>query len=562
MSPPGPPAGRPGGVVPPAAPVPPAPPAAPAPAGTRPAPDCTKDAAELAKLPRSRQRPLRGTARSGGRWPATGGNQVVGYTTGRCCFNDIAAAIDTATQPAHRVYLAGWWISPDTWLRDPPAPPAKTPYLLSDVLRGSPAQIRSLTWRPPVVFGAIPDNKPWVDFVNGLPNGAAIGDGKLPGPRTDGTGGLLQGVHHQKIVVVVGYRGTIAFLGGMDLNNTRISNQGVEPLHDVHLRLTGPAAARVLETFKERWTDHPDAPALEAARFGAGRGDPFRGAFPDPVPQADARVPTVTLPPGARRQDRVVRVGRTYADLRRFQGSAPYAFAPGGEHTALDMLVDGIRTARETIYVEDQYLSSAIVRAELVKKLAEPGFRQLLLLVCNSDAIATAEFGFLRIFRNEFRRDLLAADPGKSRWGMYALKPCPDPVRRWFAGEYVHSKTWIFDDEYAIVGSANCTDRSYTFDSEITAGVGESGFVPPGPDAFAGALRVSLWHKHLGVPHNLVRDWTAGLKVWRKPPPSAMIFDASALETDPTLGVAFPQDAGQTEAVRRGREFYDTDGLH
>ena len=36
---------------------------------------------------------------------------------------------------------------------------------------------------------------------------------------------------------------------------------------------------------------------------------------------------------------------------------------------------------------------------------------------------------------------------------------------------YVHSKTWVIDDEFAIVGSANCNRRGYTHDSEASVGV-------------------------------------------------------------------------------------------
>ncbi|MEU3460480.1 phospholipase D-like domain-containing protein [Streptomyces sp. NPDC006733] len=539
------------------------PPPPPVPPGTtRPTADCTEDAREMAKLPRPVQGPQRGPARTGNHFPATRANQVIGYTTGRCCFNDIAAAIATATQPEHRIYIAGWWLQTDTWLRDQPPPPSTAPYLLSDFVKSTPAQVRTLTWRPPLVFGDIPNNQPWIDFVNGLPHGAALGDGKLPGVTTLGQGKLRVGVHHQKIVVVVGYRGTIAFVGGMDLNNTRISNQGVEPLHDVHVRLAGPGAVQVLKTFQERWMDHAQAAALEVSRFGANPNAPFRTAFPDPAPLTDTRVPSGTLPAGTHPPDRVVRIGRTYADLRKFGDKPVYAFAPDGEYSALDMLIDAIRQTRHTIYVEDQYLSSAIIRAELLKKLADKNFQYLLILMANSDAIKSSEFGYLRVFRNEYRRDLFALDPKQTRWGMYALKDCPDATRRWFAGSYVHSKTWIFDDEYVLTGSANCTDRSYTFDSEIVAGISESGFVPAGADSFATALRINLWHKHLGVPHSLVRDWRSGAKLWKKPPPSAMVYDDAQPEEDPLLGAKLPTDPAQERAVQTGRLFYDPDGLH
>lgn len=543
----------------PAAPRPaakPIPAAKPAPPAAKPTLNCALDAAELAKLPRPEPGPQRGFVRRGSHGPPSSG-QVIGYVYGRCCFNDIAAAIRTATAPEHRIYIAGWWLATDTWLLDKPQPPDTSPYLLSDILSASPAQIRTMTWKPPFVTPPIPNNQPWVDFVNKLPRGAAIADAKLPGPqRTDGRA-LCMGVHHQKMVVVVGELGTIAFLGGMDLNNTRLSNQGSEPLHDVQVRITGPAARLVLDTFRERWTDHPDAAPLEIAKFGATAAAPFRTAFPSPAPEA-TNVPTCTLPPSAKPEHREVLIGRTYAELRKFSRTDNYTFAPNGEHTAMDMVIDGIRKAQRTIYLEDQYLTSRIIRAELVKKVQEETFKHLLILICNSDAIPTNEFQLLRIYRNEYRRDLLAADPKQARWSMHALKPCPDPNRRPFSGEYVHSKTWIFDDTYVVTGSANCTDRSFTFDSEIVAGIGERGFVREGPDQFAMALRINLWHKHLGVPHNLLRDWSSGLKRWKSPPPSAMTFDASALETDPDTNTQFGSDP---DAVERSRRTFDTDGL-
>ncbi len=531
--------------------------------GARPTLDCTTDATAVRNLPRPDTRLPRPTPRAGAAFPPTTLNQVVAYTYGRCCFNDIASTIDTATQANHRIYIAGWWLQKETWIRDKPATPSTQPYLLSDLLTQTrPAQIRTLTWKPPVVFGDIPDNQPWVDFINGLPNGAAVADAKLPGQgRTDGTtSGLAIGVHHQKIVVVVGYQGTIAFLGGMDLNNTRVHNGGVEPLHDVHLRITGPAAAQVLKTFEQRWTDHPDAAALEVTKFRASPMAPFSTAFPAQPPLAGT-VPSCAQPAGPAPQERTVGIGRTYANMRKFNRTDVYGFAPDGEHSALDMVIDGIRTARSTIYLEDQYLSSAIIRTELARKLTEPGFRYLLVLITNSDSVKPAEFSGLKVYRNEYRRDLSTADPSHSRWGMYSLKPCPDTTRRWWSGEYVHSKTWIFDDQYVIIGSANCTDRSFTFDTEIVAGISESGLVRPGPDTFAMALRINLWHKHLGLPHSLVRTWDQGIKAWRNPPPAAMVYDNANTETDPDLNAAFPTNSSEIDAGAAIRSNYDPNGL-
>jgi len=52
---------------------------------------------------------------------------------------------------------------------------------------------------------------------------------------------------------------------------------------------------------------------------------------------------------------------------------------------------------------------------------------------------------------------------------------------------------------------------------------------------FVRDLRVNLWHKHLAVPRARLTTWEAGLKIWQKPPPEAMVFDNSALEFSPLL---------------------------
>src|SRR5712691_4183707 len=58
------------------------------------------------------------------------------------------------------------------------------------------------------------------------------------------------------------------------------------------------------------------------------------------------------------------------------------------------------------------------------------------------------------------RRDvfakLIAADPRRTRWTVVTSHT-----------RYVHSKTWIFDDELVITGSANADRRGYTYNSEV-----------------------------------------------------------------------------------------------
>jgi phosphatidylserine/phosphatidylglycerophosphate/cardiolipin synthase-like enzyme len=63
-------------------------------------------------------------------------------------------------------------------------------------------------------------------------------------------------------------------------------------------------------------------------------------------------------------------------------------------------------------------------------------------------------------------------------------------------------ETWIFDDEFAIIGSANCNNRGYTHDSEVVAGIYDKSYGGFLPVPFAKALRISLWKEHLKISPN------------------------------------------------------------
>jgi phosphatidylserine/phosphatidylglycerophosphate/cardiolipin synthase-like enzyme len=141
---------------------------------------------------------------------------------------------------------------------------------------------------------------------------------------------------------------------------------------------------------------------------------------------------------------------------------------------------------------------------------------------------------------------------------MFTLQASPDPARQQFCGSYVHSKTMIFDDDFAVIGTANADDRSYTYDTEVVVGIPDDPFGRASAQKFARNLRVNLWHKHLGLPQNSLLDFSSALSYWFKPPSQAMVVDSSVLEDSPMLGPKavlrnFPQ------ADRLWREDIDPD---
>jgi len=513
---------------------------------TRPFTSCNSDAAEIAKLPHPGADPMaRPISQTVLRWyNGTGvnprmGNWAVPYVYGRCAFQDIADAIATARDASHRVYLLGWWVDPGTKLSD-----GTPPLLLRDLLSVIRAQVRGMFWDAPQL--ARVNNHPIVDFLNGLPNGAAILDHKLPPTRFMGAATGWPGVHHQKLLVVSGASGLIAFTGGMDINNTRVdvSSGGWDPWHDVHVRVTGWAANDLLRLFGERWLDHPDTAALDSARFGLSR-QAVMSDFEDRQRRrpTDTPVPTSTeASPGRMAPSHAVGIGRTYADLRKFNTNESYAFALTGEETAWRLIENGIRNARRFIYIEDQYFVSRRLKKALLSKLGEKQFRSLIVLVEgsgafeNSTSLLDNEIPYLRAARNEIRADFSSVDPRQLKWRIFSLKAAADAARQQWCGSYLHSKTMIFDDECAVISTVNANDRGYTFDTEIAACITDNPLGRLAGQRFARDLRVNLWHKHLAIPHARLLDWDAAMQFWQKPPPGAMIDDASALEDSPLLG--------------------------
>lgn len=141
-------------------------------------------------------------------------------------------------------------------------------------------------------------------------------------------------VFHQKIQVVRNGTGIHAYCGGIDLNANRTqgpAHASRGPFHDVHARIDGPAAGELATTFIERWRRAAPATTLRLDEPGALDDPPNTG--PD-----------------------VVQVARTY--FRPAAGSGRgFTFAPLGESTILETLVQAIGQARRYIYIEDQYLT-------------------------------------------------------------------------------------------------------------------------------------------------------------------------------------------------------------
>jgi phosphatidylserine/phosphatidylglycerophosphate/cardiolipin synthase-like enzyme len=515
--------------------------------------------------------------------PLEEGNHVTPLVNGAEAFASMAAAIETATGGAKQVkdiarscdntfcplkgtdyiYLLNWWVDLDLELRPRDKDSTLKVLLMKAVARG--VQVRAMFWDQVgtqntsatdwINEALDPSSKKWhAGSSTGIAdaNGAAILDNNT----------LNFGAHHQKILVVKGKDGLIGFCGGVDFNRDRIQyveRQPGSPMHDVHCCIRGPAARGLLKIFCERWTDHPDGTKLDK-KHGGLRGE------------NEAQPPAVG--------DSYVQIGRTYgnglkhAGIKSKGGLNHYSFCRnGGEQTARRLIFHAIEQAKHFIYVQDQYLCDFETAKKLREKLKSNGIRFLIILIPHPSLSDHPHiWRFQKRFLDYLGWDINGAakyaealrrhppvDPDKGpiilnlpqsdaerEQGMADFELLVTPqVIACFRGEsssdpkkagpkkttsyaYVHSKMWIMDDKFTIIGSANCNPRGYTHDSEVVAGIYN--------ESLAKRLRMRLWRLHLGNVD--VTDPIESAKYWLSP------------DADPDNGrkvALFDQDAGSDD---------------
>ncbi|HZR85087.1 MAG TPA: phospholipase D-like domain-containing protein [Candidatus Binatia bacterium] len=281
--------------------------------------------------------------------------------------------------------------------------------------------------------------------------------------------------HHQKVVVI---DDAIAFVGGLDLTinrwdtrehrpDDRLRADGgtpYSPFHDVQIAVDGAAARALGDLVRWRW-QRATGEVLDPAD---GDGDPW----------PDELVPDV--------RDVHVAIARTQPAM---EGQA--------EIREIERLfLDSIAAARRSIFIENQYLTSAVVGDALAARLEESDGPDVVIVgpwTC-SGWLEEATMGVLR---GRLVARLRAAD----RHGRLRLfYPTVGGDRR--IAVNVHSKVMIVDDVLVRVGSANLSNRSMGLDTECDVAI-DADADARARDAIA-RFRSSLLGEHLGVPADAV----------------------------------------------------------
>jgi phosphatidylserine/phosphatidylglycerophosphate/cardiolipin synthase-like enzyme len=191
------------------------------------------------------------------------------------------------------------------------------------------------------------------------------------------------GFYHTKFAVVKAGAERYGYAGGIDINPNRLDDVrhlGRGPYHDVHARVRGKAVRDVELTFAERWS-----------RDGGTTGLAFDAAAAGELADAGTDV---------------VQVARTY--FKAADSSRELDFAPTGDRTIHDTLIQAISAAKEFIYIEDQYYTPPDDYCEAL--LAKVTSRDIKTLVIVLPSTPDQPFG--EIERTGFIAQLHTADAG------------------------------------------------------------------------------------------------------------------------------------------------------
>jgi phosphatidylserine/phosphatidylglycerophosphate/cardiolipin synthase-like enzyme len=254
--------------------------------------------------------------------------------------------------------------------------------------------------------------------------------------------------HHEKTIVI---DDEVAFVGGIDMTGFGGDrfDLGEHPArrrlgwHDAGTRLRGPAVTDVAEHFAMRWHE------VAGERLAVG------------APPAAAGPSTV-------------QVVRTVAEDM-------YDSVPRGDFRILESYLRALRSARELIYLENQFLWSPEIVDVLAAKLHDPpsdAFRLVVVLprrANNGQDDTRGQLG--RLVAADDGNDRLLAATLRSRSAKRA-----DPL-------YVHAKVAIVDDRWLTVGSANLNAHSLLNDTEMNVVTDDA--------ALARDTRERLWAEHL-----------------------------------------------------------------
>lgn len=329
------------------------------------------------------------------------------------------------------------------------------------------------------------------------------------------------GAMHMKMVVCGDSTGARGYVSGIDLASDKVDDQKHlkgehRGWHDIGAMLEGPAVSALYNYFKQLWDEQISHP-IEKFRLG-GLMVASHMEETEPVPAASF--------PAASPGNMHVQVLRTAPQMHFAFGSTsaipvncftrlvvgfrrdPWKSAPDGIFEFSLALQKAIKHAEKYIYVEDEGFQGQLIMDWLRARLAEKPDLKLILLhrADPADDPTLPPDHVANDTATAINKHLASA--GVNMNNQVAYYERTDKV-------VIHSKVWIIDDVFAIIGSANCSRRSLYSDGEVSVSVIDEDTTVAN---FAQDLRKKLWGEHCGlytdVDRVVLNDIDQALKIW------------------------------------------------
>ena len=319
--------------------------------------------------------------------------------------------------------------------------------------------------------------------------------------------------HHQKVIVV---DDRVAFVGGMDLTSSRwdtpehrpedprrATEDGsiARPMHDVQIVVSGETAAALGDLCRARWAAATEQTLQPVRASTVGLADPW------PDVTADIR-------------DTEVAIARTVAPVTSGQPRV---------REIETLTLQAIASAKHTIFIESQFLTSASVGNALAQRLEEADGPEMILILPREQG-GWLEQSSMGVLRDRLLARLRAADRrGRLRAYFPSIPGLPE-------GQClgVHSKLLIADDAFVKIGSANFSNRSMGIDTECDLAVAAFGERDQKNARAIAALRSRLLAEHLGVEPDALEtrfaetgSWIAAIEALRGNPRGLLLLGPS-----------------------------------
>jgi phospholipase D1/2 len=356
-----------------------------------------------------------------------------------------------ASGAKHSILLAGWQFDTDAaLLRGEDASGAELPVELLPFLaalceRTPELRIFVLAWDYSIAYAFEREWMQELKFAISTPAQVRFEFDTHPNPT---------GSHHQKFVVI---DGAVAFAGGMDICDERwddrehAPNQPLRrnadgepsrPNHEVQSVVTGEAAAVLAEIFRERWL--------------AACGELLE--LPAPNAALAAEFAETELGERADLPLRASHVGVLRTNPAR-DGSV--------DRQILRALQAAFAQAERFVYIETQYFTSRSIAQALLSRFYDEAKPKLEVVIVLPRVADSTKEAFATGDTQHMVLGALEAGARATGHELRFLCSVADDADQVSGATFIHSKVVIVDDRVLCVGSANMTERSMGYDTEL-----------------------------------------------------------------------------------------------